>query len=146
MEVHMKAVWFLACGLLVACGGSSAPTAASSPSPAATVVVVTKTDATNGTFLVSAANQMTLYTFAKDTPGVSNCSGQCLVRWPALTVPAGTAISGGPGIKGELSTITRAEGGTQVTYKGLPLYFWYKDVAVGDVLGAAIPNWQLVKP
>jgi predicted lipoprotein with Yx(FWY)xxD motif len=150
MEVRMKglrlATYGVLGGLLVACGGSPATTAASSPSPKATVVVVTKNDATHGTFLVAASNQMTLYTFTKDTPGVSNCSGQCLVRWPALTVLTGTAIAAGPGITGQLSTITRADGLTQVTYKGLPLYFWFKDVAVGDVNGVTIANWELAKP
>lgn len=146
MKALRFALYGILGGLLVACGGSPATTAASSPSPKGTVVVVTKTDATHGTFLVAATNQMTLYTFSKDTPGVSNCSGQCLVRWPALTVTAGTAIVAGPGITGQLSTITRADGPTQVTYKGLPLYFWYKDVAVGDVTGITIANWALAKP
>lgn len=145
----MKALRFALYGilgcLLVACG-SSPSTAASSPSPKGTVVVVTKTDATHGTFLVAATNQMTVYTFAKDTPGVSNCSGGCLKNWPALSVPAGTSIAAGPGIKGQLSTITRAEGLTQVTYNGMPLYFFIKDVAVGDTTGAVVANWALVKP
>ena len=133
-------------GLLMACGGSPATTAASSPSPTATVVVVTKTDATNGTFLVAGSNQMTLYIYAKDTQGVSNCSGGCLARWPALSVWAGTSIAAGPGITGQVSTITRADGLTQVAYKGMPLYFWFKDVKVGDVTGASVANWALVKP
>jgi predicted lipoprotein with Yx(FWY)xxD motif len=149
MEVQMKALRFATfgfVGLLVACGGSPATTAASSPSPVATVVVVSKTDAAHGTFLVAASNQMALYTFAKDTPGVSNCSGGCLKNWPALSVTSGTAIAAGPGIKGQLSTISRADGATQVTYNGMPLYFFIKDVAVGDVTGAAIANWALAKP
>lgn len=133
-------------GLLIACGGTPATTAASSPSPTGTVVVVTKTDATHGTFLVAASNQMTLYTFNKDTPGVSNCSGACLKNWPALSATAGTAIAAGPAITGQLSTIVRADGPTQVTYKGLPLYFFYKDVAVGDVMGSPNANWELAKP
>jgi len=146
----MKALRFLFCGvvagLLVACGGSPAPTAASSPSPTGTVVVVTKTDATHGTFLVAASNQMTLYTFTKDSPGVSACtSAGCVKSWPLLSVTAGTKIAAGPGITGELSTINRADGVTQVAYKGLPLYFYYKDVAVGDVNGV-YTNWELAKP
>jgi predicted lipoprotein with Yx(FWY)xxD motif len=35
---------------------------------------------------------------------------------------------------------------TQVAYKGMPLYFWFKDVKVGDVTGASVANWALVKP
>jgi predicted lipoprotein with Yx(FWY)xxD motif len=89
---------------------------------------------------------MTLYTFTKDTPGVSACtSSGCVKSWPLLSVTAGTKIAAGPGIKGELSTISRADGVTQVTYKGLPLYFYYKDVAVGDVTGV-YTNWELAKP
>ena len=133
-------------GLLMACGASPATTAVSSPSPTATRVVVTKTDATNGTFLVAASNQMTLYMFARDTAGVSNCTGACLTRWPVLSVWEGTTIDAGPGITGQVSTITRPDGLTQVTYKGSPLYFYYKDVAVGDTTGAGISNWALAKP
>lgn len=132
--------------LLMACGGSPATTAASSPSPTATVVVVTATDATNGTFLVAASNQMSLYLYAKDTSGVSACTGGCLTRWPALSVWAGTSIAAGPGITGQLATISRPDGLTQVTYKGMPLYFFYKDVKVGDTTGANVANWGLAKP
>ena len=100
----------------------------------------------HGTFLVAASNQMTLYIFARDTTGVSNCTGACLTRWPALSVWAGTTIDTGPGITGQVSTISRADGVTQVTYKGSPLYFYYKDVAVGDTTGAGVSNWALAKP
>ena len=41
-----------------------------------------------GSFLVDSQG-MTLYLFTKDAPGVSNCSGDCLAKWPALTVPEG---------------------------------------------------------
>jgi predicted lipoprotein with Yx(FWY)xxD motif len=150
MEVQMKALRFavygILGGLLVACGSSTATTATTSPTPKGTVVIVTKTDATHGTFLVAASNQMTLYTFTKDTPGVSACtSSGCVKSWPLLSVTAGTVIAAGPGITGQLSTISRADGVTQVTYKGLPLYFYYKDVAVGDVTGV-YTNWELAKP
>jgi predicted lipoprotein with Yx(FWY)xxD motif len=149
MEVRMKALRLVVLGilavLLVACG-SSPSTASSSPSPKGFVVVATKTDATNGTFLVSATTQMTLYVFAKDTAGVSNCSGACLKNWPALAVPPNTAIAAGPGITGQLSTINRAEGLTQVTYKGMPLYFFINDAKVGDTTGAGKTNWALAKP
>ena len=50
------------------------------------------------------------------------------------------------GITGQLSTISRADGVTQVSYKGSPLYLFYKDVAVGDATGANVSNWALVKP
>src|SRR4051812_4869386 len=36
---------------------------------------------------------MSLYTFAIDKSGVSNCSGGCLKVWPPEHVPAGTAVA-----------------------------------------------------
>jgi predicted lipoprotein with Yx(FWY)xxD motif len=112
-----------------------------------TATVLAKT--INGqTILVAGSNGMTVYTFTKDTAGSgqSACSGQCLVIWPALTVPAGTPPSGGDGVTGQLGTITRADDGSlQVTYNGLPLYFYQKDTAPGDTNGN-YPNWNLVKP
>ena len=131
--------------LIAACGGSSPSSSASTPSPTTAPTVVTRTDSAHGTFLVDATNQMTLYTFTHDTPGVSNCSGQCLAVWPALTVPAGAPVKGGAGVTGQFATITRADGPLQVTYQGLPLYFFHKDVAVGDVTGV-YPSWVLAKP
>jgi predicted lipoprotein with Yx(FWY)xxD motif len=91
---------------------------------------------------------MTVYTFTNDKAdsGTSACTGACLVKWPALKVPAGTTPTGGPGVTGKLGTITRADDGTlEVTYNGLPLYFYIGDKAPGDTTGS-YPNWNLVKP
>ncbi len=70
----------------------------------------------------------------------------CLTKWPALTVPAGATATGGSGVTGKLGTITRADDGTlQVTYNGLPLYFFSGDSAPGDANGV-YTNWAAVKP
>ena len=77
--------------------------------------------------LVAASNGMTVYIFTKDVKdsGKSACTGDCLKAWPALTVPAGGAPTAGAGVTGKLGTITREDDGTlQVTYNGLPLYFF----------------------
>ena len=82
---------------------------------------------TLGTVLVAGSNGMTVYTFTMDVKdsGESNCTGDCLVNWPALTVEAGETPSGGPGVTGALGTITRTDDSSiQVTYNGLPLYFF----------------------
>ena len=101
-----------------------------------------------GTVLVAGLNGMTVYTFSKDVKdsGTSACTGGCLTKWPALTVPAGATPSGGSGISGKLATITRADDGTlQVTYNGLPLYFFTGDTKPGDGNGV-YANWAAVKP
>ena len=153
MTVHLSiariAVSGLAAVTLAGCGSSqTAGTPASSPSPTGPPVVLTKQDATHGKFLVAASNNMTLYTFTHDTAdaGTSTCTGGCLVVWPALPVPAGTTkVTGTADITGPLGIITRSDGTLQVTYKGLPLYFFHKDVSPGDVNGV-YPSWVLAAP
>ncbi len=109
-------------------------------------VVAARVIGVHGTLLVASSNNMTVYTFDKDVAnsGVSNCSGPCLEHWPALTVNAGDTPTGGQGVGGTLGTITRADNGAlQVTYDGLPLYFFVKDAAPGDANGI-YPGWKAV--
>ena len=46
---------------------------------------------------------------------------------------------------GPLGTIRRADGSVQVTYKGMPLYFFHSDSNAGDTNGN-YTGWSLVKP
>jgi predicted lipoprotein with Yx(FWY)xxD motif len=101
-----------------------------------------------GTILVAASNGMTLYNFTKDVKdsGTSACTGNCLATWPPLTVPQGQAPIAGEGVTGKLGTITRTDDGSiQVTYNGLPLYFFKNDKAPGDLNGV-YENWVTVAP
>ena len=89
------------------------------------------------------SNNMTLYTFAKDTAGSgkSMCNGQCAANWPPLLV------DGSPAVSGDYSVITRDDGKKQLAYKGMPLYFWAKDTKPGDKTGDGFLNsaWHIVK-
>jgi predicted lipoprotein with Yx(FWY)xxD motif len=125
----------------------AAPTTAPS-SAGGTATVMATSVGSIGTALVAASNGMTVYQFTKDTKdsGKSACSGGCLKTWPALTVAAGVTPKAGPGVTGTLGTIKRADDGvTQVTYNGLPLYFFSGDSKPGDSNGV-YPNWMSVKP
>ncbi len=112
----------------------------------ASPVVVGKVIGSHGTLMVAASNGMTLYTFTKDVAGSgkSNCTGGCLTAWPALTISAGATPTGDATVTGQLGTIVRADNGqTQVTYNGLPLYFFQNDKAPGDTNGI-YTNWEAV--
>jgi predicted lipoprotein with Yx(FWY)xxD motif len=124
---------------------SQAP-ASVAPSAAGSTVEATSVG-TIGTVLVAGSNKMTVYIFTKDVKdsGKSACSGDCLKAWPALTVPAGGTPTGGTGVTGTLGTITRDDGTLQVTYNGLPLYFFANDKSPGDAAGV-YENWEAVKP
>ncbi|MBL8153328.1 MAG: hypothetical protein JNM70_04015 [Anaerolineae bacterium] len=105
-----------------------------------------RNSAEKGDYLV-AASGFTVYTFANDEAGVSNCSDQCAENWPPLLALAGDTLTLGAGLTGELGTIERADGRMQITYNGMPLYLWVKDTVPGDTTGDGVNDvWNLVKP
>jgi predicted lipoprotein with Yx(FWY)xxD motif len=153
---------FITAALLVGCSSTgaspSAPPASQAPASVAppasapdasagAATVEAKPVGTAGTILVDGDDGMTVYIFTKDTKdsGKSVCTGDCLVTWPALTVAAGETPTGGTGVSGTLGTITRDDGTLQVTYNGLPLYYFKNDKAPGDANGI-YENWEAVKP
>ena len=155
----MAAAIIVVAGLAAACGSAAtAPPASSGPAtaPAASSggpaaggpVITTATVGSQGSLLVASANGMTVYTFTKDVANsaTSACTGGCITKWPAVTTPTGSTPAGGSGVSGKLGTITRADNGsTQVTYNGLPLYFYSGDKAPGDANGI-YTNWAAVTP
>jgi predicted lipoprotein with Yx(FWY)xxD motif len=134
-------------------GASQAPVSqapvsqAPASAPVGGTTVEAKPVGSIGTVLVAGSNGMTVYVFAKDVKdnGKSACSGNCITTWPALTVAAGATPTAGTGVTGTLATITRDDGSLQVTYNGLPLYFFANDKAPGDSNGV-YENWAAVKP
>lgn len=84
---------------------------------------------------------MTLYTYAKDTAGVSNCTGQCLANWPAYTAPAQTG-----NFPANVSVIKRSDGTLQYAWKGMPLYYFVKDSVQGDAKGNGVGGvWSVIQ-
>jgi predicted lipoprotein with Yx(FWY)xxD motif len=133
---------------------TAAPASAAASAAPAPPVVITSGNAVEakpvgaiGTVLVAGNNSMTVYTFAKDAAGAASaCTGGCITKWPALTVASAALAVGGTGVTGALGTIMRADSGQlQVTYKGLPLYFFSGDKAPGDSNGV-YTNWAAVTP
>ncbi|HKO84844.1 MAG TPA: hypothetical protein VJ140_09865 [Actinomycetota bacterium] len=125
-----------------ACGGNnnkSSGTAASA-GPATTAA-----QGANGTTVAVASTKLgdvlvdgkgrTLYAFTKDKGDQSACSGQCADNWPALT---GTATAGAGVQASLLSTGMQANGDTQVTYDGRPLYYFAGDAKPGDTNGQGV--------
>ena len=102
-------------------------------------------NATLGTVLADASGR-TLYLFAKDEKNKSTCTGGCAQTWPPLL--SKDAPKAGEGVTAVmLGTITRADGFTQVTYNGLPLYYFARDEKPGDVKGQNVGgNWFVVNP
>lgn len=99
-----------------------------------------------GDFLVG-PDGFTLYIFANDEEGVSNCVDACAENWPPLTVGQNDQLVAGEDVPGELGTIEREDGSLQVTYDGMPLYYWINDEAPGDATGHEVNDvWFVVSP
>jgi len=89
---------------------------------------------------------MTLYQYKDDKNGVSACTDQCATNWPAFTVTSGKPVAGSD-VVGNLGVITRTDKTQQVTYNGVPLYYFAKDTKPGDVNGQGIKDkWFVVSP
>jgi predicted lipoprotein with Yx(FWY)xxD motif len=104
----------------------------------------TAVDAANSpTFgmVLTGPNGMTLYTHAGDSATSSTCTGSCATAWPPLTATG--QPTAGTGVTGKLGTLTRADGTIQVTYAGLPLYYWQGDSKAGDVTGNGVNGFAV---
>jgi len=104
------------------------------------VVVDSASSASFGTVLTG-PNGMTLYTHAGDTATSSTCSGGCATTWPPLETNGQPTARAG--VTGELGTLTRPDGATQVTYRGLPLYYWQGDTKAGDATGNGVEGFSI---
>ncbi|MET9274571.1 hypothetical protein [Kribbella sp. NPDC003557] len=132
---------------LTACGGDdsgygSAPAGTASKAPAAAKLATA--DVGDYGKIVVDGNGRTVYVFDKDTSGTSNCSGDCLAKWPVVAAGAGTPQL--DGIDASLvSTITRSDGSKQLAIKGLPLYLFASDSQPGEAKGQAVGGvWWVV--
>jgi predicted lipoprotein with Yx(FWY)xxD motif len=170
MGRHVSVLSMVASGmfLIAACGApAAAPTATIAPTVAPTVApmnepTVEPTAAGTSDVNVEIAKVMvgdtplgkilvgdfglTLYMFKKDSNGSSSCYDQCAIAWPPLLTK--DKPQAGDGAEAMLlGTTTRKDGTTQVTYKGMPLYYYAKDKAAGDVIGQDVGSaWYVLAP
>jgi predicted lipoprotein with Yx(FWY)xxD motif len=131
---------------------SAAPVAVPSPppaTPAATGTAINTGSTRLGQVLVD-SNGLTVYLFLADKGTASSCnSAACVQYWPPVLTTG--APQAGSGVTGSLlGTTARADGTTQVTYAGHPLYRFVMDKAAGDATGQAVnafgAPWYVVAP
>ena len=127
-------------------GTSTEATASESADAGGGAVTVASAETDAGTSLVG-PDGLTLYIFTSDTDGTSTCADDCAATWPPFEVDAGATLEAGDGVSGELGTIERDDGTTQVTYEGMPLYFYASDSAPGDATGEGVGGvWFIASP
>jgi predicted lipoprotein with Yx(FWY)xxD motif len=90
-----------------------------------------------------------LYLFEADHKGMSACNGACAKAWPPLIVVG--KPKAGPGARAALlGVLMRKDGKQQVTYRGHPLYRFFKDTKSGQVKGQGLDffggEWYVLTP
>jgi predicted lipoprotein with Yx(FWY)xxD motif len=100
--------------------------------------------------ILTDSNGMTLYMLESDPVNQSICSDSCADQWPPLILDGGETTAG-DGIDASLiGEFVRDDGQTQVTYNGLPLYYYSFDQNPGDVTGHELQDtfgmWRAVSP
>lgn len=125
---------------------SSASSSASSSSASAAAGLNISDTSVLGSFIADSAGR-TLYIFDKDTKGTSNCtSGTCAQNWHPLTAVDKSKLQSGIDAT-LLGTIQRPDGSSQVTYNGLPLYYFIGDKNAGDTKGQGVGGlWWVISP
>lgn len=123
--------------------GSGGTTGSSGSSGA--VTVSSKSVSGVGDVLVDTKG-MTLYYLKTETSGTIMCTGGCATAWPPLLLPSGVAsATAGSGVDAsKLGTITRPDGGIQVTYDGKPLYLFASDTSAGQATGQGVAGFFVV--
>jgi predicted lipoprotein with Yx(FWY)xxD motif len=113
--------------LAAACGSGSSTTHQASG------IVRTAQNAALGSTVLVNHQGMTLYTLSAERNGHFICSTkQCLALWKPLLAKGPVQAAG----IGSLGTVMRPSGGgTQLTYKGLPLYTFVNDHGPGSAAG-----------
>lgn len=91
---------------------------------------------TLGKTVLTTTKGRTLYSLSVEKNGKFICTASCLSVWHPLMVPPGVRPTGPV----KLGTIERPEGGTQVTYKGRPLYRFGGDSKAGQANGEGIKD------
>jgi predicted lipoprotein with Yx(FWY)xxD motif len=114
--------------------GSVRQPVGSGSSTAAGGAMIAADDGPLGRYLVDGAGRA-LYLFTADTvQGQSACYDACAATWPPVTTSA-APTAGEDAAGGELSTITRTDGSTQVVYGEYPLYYFAGDTGPGQTNG-----------
>jgi predicted lipoprotein with Yx(FWY)xxD motif len=94
-----------------------------------------------GEVIVGSNSYMTLYTYDKDTEGVSTCYDACTEKWP----PHFAEYWDSP--RAPFSVIDRKDGKKQWIKDGMPLYFYTGDAKKGDVTGDGVGEvWHAARP
>jgi predicted lipoprotein with Yx(FWY)xxD motif len=124
----ISVIALIVAGISIGTAGSSSTTVSSAGS-------ALKTTTIKGATVLTNSKGFTLYLFVPDSSTKSVCNGSCAAYWPPVKAPVTAS-----GIKGTITTITRADGSKQAAYNGHPLYTYIGDSKPGQATGNNVTN------
>jgi predicted lipoprotein with Yx(FWY)xxD motif len=105
--------------------------------------------------VITGASNRTLYFFRPDERSTkhhakkSTCYGACAIDWPPVLAKHKPRATGQAKAK-LIGLTTRKDGSKQVTYDGLPLYYYVADTKAGQVVGDHLTDsfgfWGALQP
>jgi predicted lipoprotein with Yx(FWY)xxD motif len=96
-------------------------------------------------YILSDGSGWVLYSYAKDTPGQSNCYDTCAQIWQPYLVAYGATPQANWTDGFALGSIKRTDGYWQLTYNNIPLYYYAQDYKAGDAYGNGYGGvWSVV--
>lgn len=121
--------------------GTDAPSGTATPLTSITIA----TDTTLGAYLAD-GNGRPLYIFANDTGTTSTCDTTCQQEWQPVIVNGVPALMTGVSTS-LIGTSVMANGQTQLTIGGHPVYYHVSDTMSGELSGQGMGNaWFLISP
>ncbi len=119
---------------LAGCGSDSDSSTEAGDTSGSTGTTVSIRDAGDGQVLATSGG-LTLYVSDQEKGEVLCASSACEEVWVPLTVSSGQQPSAPGELEGELSTVQRPDGSSQVALDGQPLYTFSFDHEAGDING-----------
>jgi predicted lipoprotein with Yx(FWY)xxD motif len=143
---RVAAALLVAGGFATAAGVTGASAAVHSHATKSVVITTFKSSKV-GTIL---SDGRTVYTLK---PSAHACTAACHKIWiPVLLAKGATKATAGAGVSAAKLGTIKVSGGTQVTYGGKPLFWFFQDKSAGQVKGNVTDTWGkwadvvLVKP
>lgn len=119
-------------------GGAYGEAADAQPLGAKTTEALAVTSVGDLSDVVTDGEGFTLYRFDNDTnqPPTSNCYDGCAATWPPVLAEGDIVVDGVD--ESLIGTVERADGTTQVTVGGWPLYYYAQDTAPCQTNGQGV--------
>lgn len=124
--------------LVVSCGGDNGdqgPVAGDTGSSGSPVSVAS----VDGTDVLVDSEGHTLYTAEVEEGGQIRCVDACTSLWEPIIASAAEVDAVSTALRDELGVVDRPDGGSQLTYNGLPLYTFAEEGA-GELRGDGISD------